>query len=236
MKSLINTIRLITTLWLFYLVSSTPVKINCPKNIKVFAAFPLNEQNNRKYYYECSQHNEAILKSCKNGDIYHPEVEACGKSDIHHSSIDYSPRVKRQADLNPAIQENTKAIVNQKTIGRNVRLGALYYGTNDEVHVNENLWDDTSLNDTWKRTINAPSTAEVKISQDKLDRVNNFDIDAALKLSFMAGLVQVDGSARYLSEKREKTNSVVVSYFYEYRTLSESTTQEIELKLGKRGH
>ena len=44
------------------------------------------------------------------------------------------------------------------------------------------------------------STTEFLVSESFLDRVDTIDIDASLKLSFMAGLVKVSGSARYLHD------------------------------------
>ena len=42
------------------------------------------------------------------------------------------------------------------------------------------------------------STTNFLVSESYLDRVDSIDLDATLKLSFMGGLVQITGSARYL--------------------------------------
>ena len=51
-------------------------------------------------------------------------------------------------------------------------------------------------------------------SQDLLDRINLFDMDASLKVSFMAGLIEIEGSASYLNDQRKYKESVRVTRAY----------------------
>ena len=44
------------------------------------------------------------------------------------------------------------------------------------------------------------STTDFFVSESFLDRVDTIDIDASLKLSFMGGLIEISGSARYLHD------------------------------------
>ena len=239
MKCFLNIIKFFLLIFLWVIVPSSTTKIKCPRNIKTFAAFPLNEHNKRKFYYDCDGQEEAILKSCKNAEVYRPELEECGifedqwmtNNDHKHHSLkrhnhkhghNRRNRHKRQASQQPPI----KPKIIQKRLGRNVRLGALYYGQNDFVNVNENIWDLQSLNDTYK-TSTKFKRGWATISQNTLERLNNFDVDASLKASFLGGLVQVSGSARYLSKKRKSSNNVVVSYFYQVISSTESITQKI---------
>jgi len=220
-------------LWVFILIcalnivpSTSEIKIKCPTKIKVFAAYPFSDYSKRNFYYECDEEKEAVLKSCKNGEIYFPELEACDVSEDVKVMNDVN-RFKRDT-ANQAGKQKQK--VKQKRLGRNVRLGALYYGQTDDVHVDEHLWDIDSLNGTFK-TSTPYKHGWARISQSTMQRINNFDIDARLGVSFAGGLVEVSGTARYLSEKRKSTNSVVVSYFYEVVTSSESITQRIANQL-----
>ena len=228
MKFCNNQILLFIPVSMFCIALSSPEKIRCPRNIKVFAAFPFNELSKRHYYYECDENKEAILKSCNNGEIYNPELEACDVSDDLDTTNE-NRRVKRQTDNQGSQNGNKgskKSKIKQKRLGRNVRLGALYYGQTDDVHVDEHLWDRQRLNDTYKTTTKY-KRGWAKVSQNTMDRINNFDINARLGVSFLGGLVSVSGSARYLSERRDRTNSVIVSYFYEIIASTESITQDI---------
>jgi len=184
---------------LFILPSTSEEKIKCPSNIKVFGAYPFSDYSKRNFYFECDEEKTAVLKSCKNGEIYFPELEAC---DVSEESIvtNYNNRFKRDT-ANQARKQNQK--ITQKSLGRNVRLGALYYGQTDDVHVDEHLWDRNSLSDTFKKT-SKKSRGRALVSQSTMQRINNFDIKARLGVSFAAGLVEVSGSARYLSKKTEK--------------------------------
>merc|ERR1711997_1304210 len=138
--------------WIFILISElcivtpTSEKIQCVKNIKVFAAFPFSDYSKRNFYYECDEEKEAVLKSCKNGEIYFPELEACDVSE-DGKVTNHNNRFKRDT-TNLAEKQNQKIM--QQRLGRNVRLGALYYGQTDDVNIDEHLWDIDSLNGTFK--------------------------------------------------------------------------------------
>ena len=51
--------------------------------------------------------------------------------------------------------------------------------------------------------------------QDLLDRTNDLDIDVPLKVSFMGGLIEVSGSAKYLNTMEDKSDEVSVSFTYQ---------------------
>ena len=69
----------------------------------------------------------------------------------------------------------------------------------------------------------------VKLSNYQLERLNNLDISASLKLSFMGGLVGVEGSANYLDQRVKKENSVSASIVYSATNKRESTTQDMRI-------
>ena len=64
-------------------------------------------------------------------------------------------------------------------------------------------------------------TFDVFFSQDYQTRVNKLVIDASLKLSFMGGLISVDGSANYLHDESQTDNQVQVTLLYSVKTKTE---------------
>ena len=96
-------------------------------------------------------------------------------------------------------------------------LGNIYYGQDDHIATDQNMWNSESLekrNNIEKKI----SHNDVRMTQTVLDRMNHFDIDASLKLSFLGGLgmtrclfifnlfllVSTSGSAHYLDDRRDK--------------------------------
>merc|ERR1719153_1455775 len=53
------------------------------------------------------------------------------------------------------------------------------------------------------------------------------DIEGSVKMSFISGLVEVEGSAKFLTEKKSLTNSASVSMVMKRRSKVESLTQEL---------
>ena len=81
-------------------------------------------------------------------------------------------------------------------LGRPFHLGMLYDCRSDRLIMGMTLWNEEVLK---KSTTSWPQTAsdfEV-IAEDSIeDKVFNLDIDASLKLSFLGGLVNVEGSGK----------------------------------------
>ena len=90
------------------------------------------------------------------------------------------------------------------------------------------MWSEKSLE---KRKIQKFETQNqiVKLSNYQLERLNNLDIDASLALSFMGGLVKVEGSANYLDKREKKENTVSASIVYSATNSRESITQDMRI-------
>merc|ERR1712203_674604 len=97
------------------------------KQHQIFWCISLPDYSKRKFYYECDEEKTAVLKSCKNGEIYFPELEACDVSE-DVKVTNNNNRFKRDT-ANQAGKQKQK--IEQRRLGRNVRLGALYYGQTD---------------------------------------------------------------------------------------------------------
>ena len=67
----------------------------------------------------------------------------------------------------------------------------------------------------------------MELSNSKIERINNLDISASLALSFIGGLVSVEGSAKYLDKREKKENSVSASIVFIATNKRESITQDM---------
>ena len=229
-NKIMEKIRLLCILIIVGVESLNAKDIPCPKNTSRFRAFPFESVEKRSFYYECLKNdNVAALKTCKRGQTYNSEYGECVVDDKISDNEDFS-RAKRNVDEGPnqarTNNANSIALVNQPSLGRTIRLGALYYGSTDRVAVEENLWNEETLKNAY--VANAPSSDyDVKISEKNLDRMSNFGLQASLGLSFMGGLINVKGHAKYLTDRKRSTSSVSFALIYNSQTSTESLTPEI---------
>ena len=211
----------------------------CPRNIKRYRAFPYSNPESRDFFYLCQSGKPPKLTKCKAGETYESGSETCQSKESDHMNYEKGSRVKRQfigdGDMElsgdgDAAQWNgdgDAVQINQPTLGRNVRLGALYYGATDQIRIEQHLWNETTLKKSYKS--NSPSSDyEVQVSEKALDRLNNFNIKASLGLSFMGGLINVEGSAKYLSDRRKSTKASSISLKYTSKRSTESLSQEFK--------
>ncbi|MEQ2229400.1 hypothetical protein ILYODFUR_018410, partial [Ilyodon furcidens] len=76
------------------------------------------------------------------------------------------------------------------------------------------LWDNKFLEDNKRRDEQRSSSFQV-ISSDSLEEKSSFlDVEASLKASFLSGLIEVSGSAKYLNDKKKFKNQsrVILQY------------------------
>jgi hypothetical protein len=107
------------------------------------------------------------------------------------------------------------------TLGRPLHLGMLYDIRSDKIITGATLWDPQILaNNTISRK--QPYTGFEIIAEDSLqNKAHALGVEASLKLSLLAGLISVSGSAKY-AEDYQRTN-------HETRlTLKYSTTTHME--------
>lgn len=211
-------------------ISISATSISCPRHIRKFQAYPYNDVEKRLFFYDCSKgENVAQLRKCEDGKIYNSGLEKCIDND-RNDYIEEPRRYKRNINQQPTQATNTDSIVVQPTLGRSVRLGALYYGSTDRISVSEHLWNTETLENAFieKRP---SSHTETKISENTLDRLNNFKIDASLGLSFMGGLIEVSGHAKYLNDRKKSTHSLSMAHISNAYTSTESITTDMYSQL-----
>ena len=87
------------------------------------------------------------------------------------------------------------------SLGRPFTMGMLYDCRRDILVPGITLWDNSTLKNALNSTEQV-GTGFTIISEDSLEnKANQLDINASLKLSFMGGLVDVKGAAKYLDNR-----------------------------------
>ncbi|XP_040885395.1 stonustoxin subunit beta-like [Toxotes jaculatrix] len=102
-------------------------------------------------------------------------------------------------------------------LGRPFTLGMLYDARKDELIPGVTLWDDKILEDT-EENIQRGSEFKITASDSIESKSSLLDVDASLKASFMGGLIEVGGSAKYLNDKKKFQNQSRVTFQYKATT------------------
>ena len=194
------------------------VKIWCPADVRAFAGYPSKDCPTPSHYYKCID-QQAFVDVCNHSESYDPILNGCSHGGHKKRK---GRRLWEKSSVSP------EANLDQDALGREVHLGNIFYGTLDKISTDENMWSEKNLE---KRRIQNFETQyqKVKLSTYQLERLNNLDISANLKLSFMGGLVSVDGSAKYLDKRARNENSVSASIVFKATNARESTTQDMRL-------
>ncbi|XP_053197840.1 stonustoxin subunit beta-like [Scomber japonicus] len=103
-------------------------------------------------------------------------------------------------------------------LGRPFTLGMLYDTRQDKLIPGPSLWDRKTLqkntDDTSQRSCNFHITAS-----DSIDSKSSLlDVEASLKASFLCGLIEVGGSAKYLNDQKKFKNQSRVTCQYKTTT------------------
>ena len=105
-------------------------------------------------------------------------------------------------------------VIQMACLGRPFRLGMLYDCRSDHLIPGMTLWNDKMLKSALDSTPQIGSASEV-IAEDSLEeKASKLDISGSLKLSFMGGLVEVSGSAKYLNDHKTSKQQSRVSLKY----------------------
>ena len=206
--------------------------IPCPKGIKQFAAYPDKDVSDPSYFYDCSSttSNFAELKRCPSNEIFDSKTEICSPRQEGNKHHVFGKRLKRSEQ----VQDDVSGLEESKrepTLGRAIQLGSLYYGKDDRISINENLWGASSLKKNAVILKTPSSKTKLAITQTTKERVKLFGMGLNLRVTALFGIVIVNGNAKYLSEKRTKSNTGTVTFSYEAITSSESISQDLRSNL-----
>ncbi|KAM8730515.1 neoverrucotoxin subunit alpha-like [Acanthopagrus schlegelii] len=103
-------------------------------------------------------------------------------------------------------------------LGRPFTLGMLYDGRKDELIPGSTLWDETTLQNSTGRSSQYSSEFEITASDSIESKSSLMDIEGSLKVSFMSGLIEVGGSAKYLNDTKKFKNQSRVTCRYKATT------------------
>ncbi|XP_049423367.1 neoverrucotoxin subunit beta-like [Epinephelus fuscoguttatus] len=99
-------------------------------------------------------------------------------------------------------------------LGRPFTLGMLYDARKDELIPGMTLWEEKTLEEHTTENLQHSSDFVISASDSIESKSSLLDIEASLRASFLCGLVEVGGSAKYLNdEKKFKNQSRVTGRF-----------------------
>ncbi|XP_026108830.1 stonustoxin subunit alpha-like [Carassius auratus] len=115
-------------------------------------------------------------------------------------------------------------------LGRPLSLGMLYDCRNDSFIPGVTLWDEKSLRENLDVKHQTETNLDFSSSDSISSKSSLLDVSASLKVSFLAGLVKVDGSGRFLQDTKSSNQQSRVTMFY-----SETSRYE-QLTMSQLGH
>ncbi|XP_067033107.1 uncharacterized protein [Acropora muricata] len=111
-------------------------------------------------------------------------------------------------------------------LGRPFDLGMLYDRRSEKLIPGKTLWSPDQLSQA-VTTITKPYTYSDVLAEDTIDdKASALNIEASLKLSFLGGLVKVQGAAKYLDDRKTSSNHSRVVLKYETTTEFKQLTME----------
>ncbi|KAM8730508.1 neoverrucotoxin subunit beta-like isoform 2-T2 [Acanthopagrus schlegelii] len=116
------------------------------------------------------------------------------------------------------LKKMSSEVTDVAALGRPFTLGMLYDARKDELIPGLTLWDPKTLKEKTVKTSQQTSNFEVSASDSIESKSSLMDIEASLKVSFLCGLVEVGGSAKYLNDKKKFKNQSRVTCRYNATT------------------
>ena len=113
-----------------------------------------------------------------------------------------------------------------QALGRPFDLGMLYDRRSDQLVLGKTLWSPDHLGQAVS-TIPKPYTNSEVLAEDTIDdKTSALNIEASIKLSFLGGLVNVQGAAKYLDDRKTSSHHSRVVLKYETTTELKQLTME----------
>ncbi|KAF1373303.1 hypothetical protein PFLUV_G00259070 [Perca fluviatilis] len=103
-------------------------------------------------------------------------------------------------------------------LGRPFTLGMLYDARTDELIPGLTMWDDKTLQDKITESSQHSSAFDIAASDSTESKCTLLDVEASLKVSFLGGLIEVEGSAKYLNDQKKFHNQSRVTLQYKATT------------------
>ncbi|XP_029930641.1 stonustoxin subunit alpha-like [Myripristis murdjan] len=103
-------------------------------------------------------------------------------------------------------------------LGRPFSLGMLYDCRRDSLIPGMTLWDREALENDARERPQPNSEFEIVASESIEDKSSALNVQASLKASFLGGLIEVGGSAKYLNDSKISKNEARVTLKYKTTT------------------
>ncbi|XP_067465289.1 neoverrucotoxin subunit alpha-like [Thunnus thynnus] len=103
-------------------------------------------------------------------------------------------------------------------LGRPFTLGMLYDARNDKIIPGIALWDSETLKGNIRENKKSYSEFQMTTSDTLEEKSSLLDVEASMKASFLSGLVEVGGSAKYLNDKKKSQNQNRLTLQYKAKT------------------
>ncbi|XP_078542527.1 verrucotoxin subunit beta-like [Lissotriton helveticus] len=116
------------------------------------------------------------------------------------------------------------SVIKLAALGRPLQLGMLYDCRSDAMIPGVTLWDKKTIEKD-VRVIQQPKTHFQILAKDSIeDKASALNISASLKASFLGGMVEVEGAAKYLTETKTSKKQARVTLQYSTTTRFEQLT------------
>uniref|UniRef100_A0A3Q1G3H6 Neoverrucotoxin subunit alpha-like n=1 Tax=Acanthochromis polyacanthus TaxID=80966 RepID=A0A3Q1G3H6_9TELE len=103
-------------------------------------------------------------------------------------------------------------------LGRPFSLGMLYDAQKDKLYTGLTLWDKETIEENRNEFSQQSSEFEVTTSDSIESKSSLLSVEASVKASFLCGLIQIGGSAKYLNDKKKFKNQSRVTLQYKATT------------------
>uniref|UniRef100_A0A672FZT1 Stonustoxin subunit alpha-like n=1 Tax=Salarias fasciatus TaxID=181472 RepID=A0A672FZT1_SALFA len=103
-------------------------------------------------------------------------------------------------------------------LGQPFTLGMLVDARKDRLTPGFLLWDDKTIQENTEVTPHYSSKTSISTSDSTESKTSHLDVDASLKASFLGGLIEVNGSAKYLNDQKKFINQSRVTFQYKATT------------------
>ncbi|KAG7315928.1 hypothetical protein KOW79_020794 [Hemibagrus wyckioides] len=117
-------------------------------------------------------------------------------------------------------------IIEMAALGRALYPGMLYDCRNDAFIPGITLWDKNALRDDIDVHDQTKTFVKLAASDSVTDKANLLDVNASLKASFLGGLVEVGGSAKYLQDSKSSARQCRITMQYSQTTKFEQLTMK----------
>ncbi|KAM7400004.1 hypothetical protein PAMA_004609 [Pampus argenteus] len=116
------------------------------------------------------------------------------------------------------MDSSTAETIEVAALGRPFGVGMLYDCRKDSLIPGITLWDHGKLKDDIRERPHCYNSFDIVSSESISDKSSALNVEASLKASFLGGLVEVGGSAKYLNDSKTSKSQARVTLNYQATT------------------